>query len=71
MAKVRSNHNNLLNYFICDKRDLAPAYVHSCENFFRELKNLKLARLTATNVQKKRQATSNKRHKKATILKYK
>jgi len=27
-------HNNLLNYFIHDKRDLSPAYVRSCEKFF-------------------------------------
>ena len=37
MARIRSNHNNLLNYFIHDKRDLSPAYVRSCEKFFREL----------------------------------
>jgi len=37
MARVRSNHNNLLNYFIHDKRDLSPAYVRSCEKFFKEI----------------------------------
>ena len=36
--KVRSNHNNLLNYFIHDERDLSPAYVASCRKFFKELK---------------------------------
>ena len=56
MARIRSKHNNLLNYFICDKRDLAPAYVRSCEKYLKEISN-------------KHQATSNKRHKKATILK--
>jgi methionyl-tRNA formyltransferase len=40
--------------------ELPQAYLASCEKFFRELKNLKLARLTATNVQKKRQASSVK-----------
>ena len=37
MARVRSNHNNLINYFICDKRDLAPAYVRSCEKYLEEI----------------------------------
>ena len=37
MKKIRSKHNNLLNYFIHDPRDLSPAYVRSCEKFFREL----------------------------------
>ena len=29
MARVRSKHNNLFNYFIHDRRDLSPAYVAS------------------------------------------
>ncbi len=37
MARVRSKHNNLLNYFIHDRRDLAPAYVRSCEKFLEEI----------------------------------
>ena len=37
MKKIRSKHNNLLNYFIHDRRDLSPAYARSCEKFFREL----------------------------------
>ena len=32
--KIKSKHNNLLNYFIHDRRDLSPAYVRSCEKFF-------------------------------------
>ena len=36
--KIRSKHNNLLNYFIHDERDLSPAYVASCRKFFKELK---------------------------------
>jgi hypothetical protein len=48
MRKIRSNHNNLLNYFIHDKRDLSPAYVRSCEKFFKE-------------ISRKRQASSSKR----------
>ena len=35
--KVRSKHNNLLNYFIVDARDLSPAYVKSCEKFLKEI----------------------------------
>jgi len=34
---IRSKHNNLLNYFIHDKRDLSPAYVRSCEKFLKEI----------------------------------
>ena len=26
-----------MNYFICDKRDLSPAYVRSCEKFLKEI----------------------------------
>jgi hypothetical protein len=48
MSRVRSKHNNLLNYFICDKRDLSPAYLASCEKFFKE-------------ISRKRQASSTKR----------
>jgi hypothetical protein len=35
---IRSKHNDLLNYFIHDERDLIPAYVRSCEKFFKSLK---------------------------------
>jgi len=48
MARIRSKHNNLLNYFICDKRDLAPAYVASCEKYLEE-------------ISRKHQASSSKR----------
>jgi hypothetical protein len=34
---IRSKHNDLLNYFIHDPRDLSRAYVRSCEKFFKEL----------------------------------
>ena len=36
--KIRSKHNNLLNYFIHDKRDLSKAYIDKCEKFFKQLK---------------------------------
>ena len=56
----RIKHNDLTHYFLRPHQELPQAYLASCEKFFRELKNLKLARLTAANVQKKRQATSTK-----------
>ena len=28
---VRSKHNNLLNYFLYDKKDLSKAYVRKCK----------------------------------------
>ena len=58
--KKRIKHNNLLPWFTQDHGTLPAAYLASCEKFFRELKNFKLARLTAANVQKKRQAPSAK-----------
>ena len=66
VKKIRSNHSSLLNYFIHDRRDLSPAYVASCENFFRELKNLKLARLTAANVQEAKAPSSKRQASSAT-----
>ena len=34
---VRSKHNNLLNYFLYDKKDLSNAYVKKCEQFLNKL----------------------------------
>ena len=57
----RINYNDLTHYFLRDHAELPRAYLDSCEKFFRELKNLKLARLTAANVQSfKQQASSDK-----------
>jgi len=57
----RIRHNDLTHYFLRDHSTLPASYLASCEKFFRELKNLKLARLTAANVQScKRQASSVK-----------
>ena len=33
MASIRSKHNNLINYFICNHKDLSKAYVRKCEKF--------------------------------------
>lgn len=30
---VRSKHNNLLNYFLYDEKNLSKAYVRKCKNF--------------------------------------
>ena len=34
---VRSKHNNLLNYFLYDKKDLSNVYVKKCEKFLNKL----------------------------------
>ena len=36
--KIRSKKNNLLNYFICNHKDLSKEYLKSCNNFFKSLK---------------------------------
>ena len=53
--KIRSNHNDLLNYFIHDERDLSPAYVASCRKFLNNPK-LKFSKIRS----RKLQATSVK-----------
>ena len=35
---VRSKHNNLLNYFLYDKKDLSKDYVRKCKKFLNKLK---------------------------------
>ena len=30
---IRSKHNNLLNYFLYDKKDLSKTYVRKCKKF--------------------------------------
>ena len=37
--KIRSKHNDLMNYFVHDKRDLSRAYVRKCERFLWSLRN--------------------------------
>ena len=34
MKKIRSDHNNLFNYFAHNHNDLSKAYVKSCRDFF-------------------------------------
>jgi hypothetical protein len=45
---------------------LPASYLASCEKFFRELKNLKLARLTAANVQEAKAASTKRQASSAT-----
>jgi len=69
---IRSKHNDLLNYFIHDKRDLSPAYVRSCEKFLNNPK-LKFSKIRSRKLQApstKHQAPSFKRHEKDTIKMY-
>ena len=49
--KVRSKHNDLLNYFIHDERDLSPAYVASCQKFLKELSDKQQAASTKQSPQ--------------------
>jgi len=69
----RIKHNDLTHYFLRPHEQLPRAYLDSCEKFFRELKNLKLARLTAANVQEAKAAslTSSKLHSTNRIIKEK
>lgn len=38
MKKVRSKHNDLLNYFLYDNKYLSKEYKDSCKEFFNGLK---------------------------------
>ena len=42
MRKVRSKHNNLLNYFLYDEKYLSKKYVSKCKKFFKELNKKQL-----------------------------
>ena len=64
---IRSRHNNLLNYFVHDKRDLSPAYVKKCERFLWSLRDAGLITKAQANVLFKLQASSSKRHETDTI----
>jgi len=34
---IRSKHNDLMNYFICDNKDLSKKYIKKSENFLKEI----------------------------------
>ena len=64
----RIKHNDLTHYFLRDHSTLPPAYVASCEKFFKGLS----AKQRAASIEEKAesyklQATSFKRHEKDTI----
>ena len=40
--KVRSKHNNLLNFFLYDEKYLSKAYIKKCEEFIDSLGKNKL-----------------------------
>ena len=42
----RIKHNDLTHYFIRDHKDLPPAYLASCEKFFKELSTKRQASST-------------------------
>ena len=39
---IRSKHNNLLNYFIHDDKDLSKKYVKDSKKFLEDIKNKKV-----------------------------
>ena len=55
---IRSKHNDLLNYFVHDKRDLSRAYVRKCERFLWSLRNAGLVTKPQANTLFKLQAAS-------------
>ena len=63
---IRSKHNDLLNYFVHDKRDLSPAYVRKCERFLWSLRDAGLIKKPQA-ASGKPQASSNRRHDPDTI----
>ena len=71
---IRSKHNDLLNYFVHDRRDLSPAYVRSCEKFLDEFIEKRIRENMGLKPEEvddgssnKQQAASGERHEKATI----
>ena len=42
MAKIRSKHSDLLNYFIYDDKDLSKEYVRKSKKFLNSIKNKKV-----------------------------
>ena len=42
MAKIRSKHENLLNYFIYDDKELSREYVRKSKKFLKSIKNNKV-----------------------------
>ena len=57
---IRSKHNDLMNYFVHDARDLSPAYVKKCERFLWSLRNAGLITKQQANTLFKIQASNDK-----------
>ena len=49
MKKVRSKHNDLMNYFIHDNKYLSKSYVKKSERFLKEISNRLKKRSEASN----------------------
>ena len=46
---IRSKHNNLLNFFIYDKKRLSKKYVKKCEKLLNEIEIKKVTRKEQKN----------------------
>ena len=53
---IRSKHNNLLNYFLYDKKNLSKAYVRKCKNFIDNIH----AKILTKHLQKAKKEMENK-----------
>ena len=42
MARIRSKHGDLLNYFMYDDKDLSKEYVRKSKKFLNSIKNKKI-----------------------------
>ena len=62
----RIKHNDLTHYFLRPHEQLPRAYLDSCAEFFKWLEDSKRTGFKAPS--NKRQASSNKRHEKDTII---
>ena len=53
---IRSKHNNLINYFIHDDKDLSKKYVKDSKKFLEDIKNKKVIDIfkKVNNVSEKR-----------------
>ncbi len=50
---IRSKHNNLLNYFICNHKDLSRAYKISCYKFLNQNKPEVVYKKAVNNLKRK------------------
>ena len=50
---IRSKHNNLLNYFICNHKDLSKAYLKNCNKFLNQNKPEVVYKKAVNNLKRK------------------